>query len=720
MSQSVLLPSLHPYLEPNQPGFFIDLTGETGSGNAERGRSRFPFPVLNDRSTLTRLLRADVVSDGGSGVQPVFLLVQRDNYQVQTGELRPLTNPDIEAAWQRAHLLLSESNGRQGGTDSFSRSIIRLGRTEMQDGQRHAFQSLFFCSHRRLFFHPPCPRCGRPLALCQEEPLLAAQGLQAYATSLHRYLHCPSCPSSMEGNGFFRLIPDPTDPPGVQDCSGLIVAWRRLALGNGAPAGFPCSACPEKDLCHGPDNLSAIRITPFSFYPFHLLVFKAMTLRAVDFLALVSGAGVDEVEARLQSDNMPARILNFVELKRRLSGGDFFLFEGSGKHFLEVLYLKLSFLDEIAACMRTVHAPLDTQAALDCLWVEIPDQNRLLPASWGFSAGYMDIGLTDRVSAALSVTHPNQTPHFLGVLCYLTLLANRRQSAADIIASLAESHGTPSPTVAGVPGTRSAVFAPQNIFWSPEAYASMHLPPPWLAFWEKTLALGSSLLTTVQPEPGGWQPDQFQRDLTEIRSEIKRALFIAAAAPASEATAATAPDAAHSSREEAVAAENRAIHDILLKMIQKKETFKSAPPPVPTGAAEPQIETVIIHRAVPEGIPREMVVTAVNLAKKETAETVLLHRDMPIDSEPCETVMLAGTPSDEGLAETVILSPKSVEKTAVDNNRPPPDELPETVILTPGKPAPAPPPSAEVKGSGEDVGDDILSETVILRTPMKG
>jgi hypothetical protein len=712
LNQNPFTPSLLPYIEPKRVGFFIDLTGEARLPHTAKTRKRFPFSRLNDSSPLTSLLRADIVSDGGSCVQPVFLLVQKDNYRFQPSELRPLTNSDIEASWQQAHLFFSAQEAKQTDPDALSQSLIQLGNADAADGRRSAFQSLFFCSHRHLFFHPPCPRCGRPLSLCKDETLLAGQGLEAYASSLRRYLHCSTCPATMEGNGFFGLTLNTADPPGVQDCSGLIAAWRRL-LASGVPLNeFPCTTCPEKETCHGPDNLSAARITPFGFYPFHMLVVKAMTLSAADFLALVAGANSEELETHLRKANVPARLANFQEQKHRFDRNDFFFFAGTDNHFLEVLYLKLSFLYEIAACINTRQTPLDMHAALECLWVNIPTQNRLLPALWNFSAAYFDIGLTDRVSAALPVLLPGQATYLLGVIWFYVLLANRMQSAADIIAALSKISASPNtlnqPSPNDPLNQKSPVFSPENIFWSPDAQRLKHLPAQWRAMWENSLSLGRALLTLDRQEAADWSSSRLQQDIDALRNEIKRALFTVTAAPKPT---------------EAVPGENQAIHEILMRIIQKEAAFNKPASSATPIEDEPEAETIMIRGTAGQDTPRETIAPSSDSREEELAETVILSKGTPVHPQPRETVIPNHIHREEALAETIVLSPtggKNQPERIIDAS---PDELPETIIISRSSSAdkkasnPAPPP--EMNNTGPDDGDDILSETVILRPPQK-
>ena len=174
MSQNTSMPSLLPYLEPDDAGIRLDIIGGP-SDVAESIPKRFPFRVLSESSPITRLLRAEIITDAGSLVQPVFLLVQKDAYRYQPSELWPLTNLDIEACWQQAHSFFSVAQFGKTPTGAIGHDVIRLGEAAATSGKQNAFQSLFFCTHRHVFFHPPCPGCGQSLFLCKDDPLLLSQ-----------------------------------------------------------------------------------------------------------------------------------------------------------------------------------------------------------------------------------------------------------------------------------------------------------------------------------------------------------------------------------------------------------------------------------------------------------------------------------------------------------------------------------------------------------------
>jgi hypothetical protein len=724
------MPSLLPYLEPNDSKIRIDITGSS-SDTAESIPKRFPFRILNESSPLTRLLGAEIISDAGSVVQPVFLLIQKDAYSYQPSEWRPLTNLDVEASWQDAHRFFSIGQSGRTPTGASCHDIIRLGEAAPGD-DRNAFQSLFFCNHRRIFFPPPCPGCGQALFLCKDNPLLLSQGLSAYSASLRRYLYCPSCPPSKAGNGFYVLSPNTADSEGVRDCSGLIAAWRYLLAGGLAPVGFPCINCPEREKCHGPENLSGLRIIPFGFYPFHLIVFKAMTIRAIDFLPLVSGASLDDMENRLlkQSGSIQidsAKLFALSKLRGMLDERELFLFHGTEKHFLEILYLKISFLNDITEIIQRGPAPLDLHAALDCVWVKIPDIGSFLPGLWSFSVGFIDIGFTREAALGHPGAHQRPISYFLGLVWFHVLLTNALQPAAAVIAKLAAlfEKNQPDTDIKNDP-----FFGWGNIFWNPETFRQKEFPPVWKALWEKTLGLAWSLLTIDGPGAVG-SSEKFREELSSIRNELKQRLFVENVAPASPA---------------AEVSDDRSIHSILTGIIEKWENAPNPAPAEISRTRDTQAETILFTRAKTEKALLDTEATIESRADIQADlgdfQTIIQPRGTPPETiRETETIILTRDKVEEPLQQTVIVSKDKIEETLVKTVVIPKvktgatiaespvsfqemieDEPCETIIISgkkTGQPATLPPPSPKVELPEADSKDDILSETIILRSPQK-
>jgi hypothetical protein len=678
--------SLLPYLVPDAAGFHLNIT--TPLSDVEMADERqYAFRVVSDSAPLTRLLRADIMGHGKSTVTPIFLLMQKDQYDYTSSELWPLTNLDIDAAWQQT-----------------------------VDKKALAFQSLFFCHRRHVFFPPSCPICGQTLSVCKDDTLLTAQGLSGYTTSLRRYLHCGSCPPDSGGNGFFAPSIQNGDPAGVRDTGGLIAGWRHLLAGGIAPDGFPCNTCPERPRCYGPENLAALRIVPFSFFPFYLSMLNAMSLSATDFLPLLSGASFEEIESRFSNPHPHERLSALRAFSQLLGKGARFLFEGTPKHFLEVLYLKLSFLNELTGVLLLEEKPLDISTAMDSLWVSIPHQGSLLPAFWNFSAQYIDIGIPGDVGG-IKRTHPRQMAYFLGIIWFYALLSNNRQPIGVLINALLrllEKNELPSTGLNTEHlGENAARFNPENIFWHPERYAHMALPEEWRHLWEKAVGLGWELLAGQDIEI---TYQAISKKLTALCDALKDLLFNADNAPVGMTVTQTEP-ATETDNDPAI---HRILEGIINKYrnaVQKKDapsperSVVEQPPPPPEKPVESFPETVILSKETsPDDLEKTVVIPRENLPEEPLTQTVIL---------PAENKA-------EELAETVILSPGMLGAPDIRTIPKPSEneEVPcETLIISrigvavPPNPPPGPPSVPKTDERGDS--DDFLSETVILRPPPK-
>ena len=92
--------SLLPYLDASTAGLKIHLVAPD---LPTLEKLAFPFLVLSDAAPFSLLIEARFVTDAGSELKKVFLLMQRDTYSAGKTGLRPITNQDIEQAWQTAY-----------------------------------------------------------------------------------------------------------------------------------------------------------------------------------------------------------------------------------------------------------------------------------------------------------------------------------------------------------------------------------------------------------------------------------------------------------------------------------------------------------------------------------------------------------------------------------------------------------------------------------------
>jgi hypothetical protein len=216
------------------------------------------------------------------------------------------------------------------------------------------------------------------------------------------------------------------------------------------------------------------------------------------------------------------------------------------------------------------------------------------------------------------------------------------------------------------------VFAPENIFWNPE---SKHVGKNWQALWNKSLDIGAAILAAGFQSERKWSPDEFRLDYNNLRAAVKTDLFgqAPAATPAEDPSDDQFGDPA--------------IADILNRLLAKWRREIRSPATVPT---EEDTETIIL--------PRQQ-------AAQDLAETVVVSPNAPV-KDP----LSSGPPDDE--EETLIMPPQNrFARKSPETELPDEELIQETVILTPGNSAATP---ARVDSINSDMGPEDLPETVVL------
>lgn len=669
--KEILPPSLLPYLQSDKNHFRLEISLSSRE-NSFLEKSPFPFLTISESSPFERLLEARIVTDADNEIRRVFLLQQSDDYRHVPDEMWPLTNADIDQRWLNTIKFYSEKS-KAGGSNP-----ILLAEQIQQNGEYVPFQPLFYCSFKDVYFHPPCTQCGDLLELCRDDMLLAESNLAPYTTSLRRYLYCPQCLQASGSTQFYTYSREGNDPASLKDRRDLLNDFGNLILKSDSLQDFPCLKCPELTTCYGTDSLVMTRIVPYSFYPFHLLIFEADTLSASDFLALISGASFETVKANLAGSQKRGRLscLQAYEHQRSAHSGHMFGCD-SEKGFLEILFLKLSFLGELIGeffsdSKGAVYC--DAALSLDRVWVRLADQAGLLPQFWNFNISILDIWSDLIRQPHLSKYPPAYGQHFLGIIWFYALLVNERQTVEKVRAELDKFIPTLGAQdrvfsdIIQTEGEPGSVFAPENIFWYPE---SRHVGENWRALWNQALDIGAAILAGSFQAERKWSAEAFWRDYKTLRTDIKSELF--GQAPA--ATPTPAPS------------EDFQIKDILNRLLVKwREEIR----PSETPRTEEDTETVILSP------PPE---------RPDLAETVILSRN-----SPPETSASSGHPPEE--EETLIL-PSGSRNNAPTPKAPLPDEelIQETVILSPGKIAGAP--TRADAGNPATDGED-LAETIVL------
>jgi len=500
--------------------------------------------------------------------------------------------------------------------------------------------------------------------------------------------------------------------------------------------------CPELTACYGTDNRVMSRIVPYSFYPFHVLIFEADTMSAPDFLALISGASFEALKANLAGKQAHGRLRCLQTHEHtRPTHSNFMFGSDSEKDFLEILYLKLSFLGELISELfsdsnRGLYC--DASLSLDRVWVRVADQAGLLPQFWNFSLSIIDIWSDLSHQPHLSKYPPAYGHHFLGTIWFYALLVNDHQSVEDVRSELdrhlpvfsARDQVFSQNIQSEGAGT---VFAPENIFWNP---ASKQVGEKWHRLWSKSLDIGGAILAAAFQAENKWSSDAFWQDFNNLRTDIKMELF----GQADRATPA-APSAEDPAADPAIA-------DILIRLHAK---WRRELQPPATPLTENDTPKAILPGPQETEAPAETLILAPGAQLKTTS----LSSDPPTAGE--ETLILpsnsrpqppnpAALSSDEDLIqETVILSPGNSAPAPAgldsDNSNMGQEDLPETVVLSPGgHPGGRSNPAARTslpdnqtnlrqQPGGDNIqpqmgaekkedspqDDDILTETVILR-----
>ncbi len=657
--------SLLPYLN-GDACVRLCLTDPAASGDG----GRFPFFILDDSDPVTRLLAGRFVTGGGSVLKRVFLLMGRDRYLLPASSPWPVSNPVMDAAWRNAL-----SRRESGGDDTAPLSLAgRAG----PDGIL-PFSPLFYCTKRDLFFHPPCPLCGSPLRLCVDDHLLAARSLQPYSSTTYRYLYCGEC-ADREDAAFYIHERDHSSPPALRDRRDLVRSFSSPGATASRETMFPCAECPERPVCFGPEFAADGRIVPFSFYPFHLLVFDAFTLHSREFLSLISGASFDETGSLLHPLRDRARLDCLKVFRGDMPSAAPLFPVADARRWLEILYLKLSFLEDLLP--RAAQCSPDMSLSLDAVWVRLPARSDRLPCWWSFSVGVVDIIRPRPVFSSFALESSAAPLLHAGLICFSVLLANGRQGAAEVFRALEagmSGGGGSADQPRGFPDGDS-MFAPENIFWDP---GRLSVPDSWNTLWRRALLIGFQLLRSSREGDCGRGWEAFREDMPALRSDVRDALFAQVPAEPEESGGKAPPP------------DGQWVRDLLMRIAGRwRDEQKAAPPSSPpeSGAPDGIMETVILSGSREDGDFSGFMDT------DEFMETIILSpRDRAVNPAPPPP-----RECDEAVPETLIIQADRPE--TANNGR----EVAGPSTESPGQTESAEPLDTP---SGEE---DDLAETVIL------
>ena len=691
-------PSLLPYLKAEKGRFRLNIA-LISSDRSVLERGPYPFRVVAESGPFARIIEGNILTDADSPVRPVFLLRQADHYPSLSDDIRPAVNPDVDRFWQEAYRWYRCGTAKSLAVDP---PFLLAGQTDSDD-RLIPCNPLLYCLLREIYFEALCPQCGWLLELCRRDEVLHAAGLQPYTTSLKRYLYCPQCARKSDGATFYVYQLEVDDPPGLKDRRALIHDLGNLLVRSDLADHFPCSACPEQIACYGPDNLSQKRIAAFAFYPFYLMVFDAATLPATDFVALLSGATLEQIKEQATG---PGRRHTLEAAGPKLArSAAFLLSDRDPRHFLEVLFLKLCLLGEFSDwLLRRGGSPgyPDLPLSLNRVWVKLPDQAGLLPTLWNFKPIRFDVGPVGNIGSE-PLRHASASGLYnLALVWFYSLLVNKHQNprqvseALDRICDELLSQAPPL-TESFFEGVEAGAFRPENTFWVP---ADHTVAPEFDDLWRRALTLGADLLQAGLDREVPWSQESFKRRFDAFRDSVRQELF--SAKQSAEQSDRAEPDTA--------------ILHILQNLLHK---WRSEPRPL--AAAEDMDATVLISKNM--DADAETVVAAPG-ADNELQETVILSPQSPA-GKPAER---SAKPDPE---ETVMLSSRPPgSRPGADMEKPDDDLIQETVMLSPGASIPRPsgpkttplqPHQADLPETGIPSPDEeYLEETVIQRSVDSG
>ena len=498
MDRNETPPSLIDCLDTGDHGLVLDLVRPEGSDHPK-----------DDKGPFSKRIFTHIRTHGRHPVVPVVLLLQRSNYEPPRS-MAPLNNALLDAAWRKAfayHRFGESANGP-----------ILLKDQVDADGNLQAFSPLFYCRHTSKWFHPICPRCGLALTLCRDDAFLAKRGLPGYADSLERFLYCKTCAKLSPTSPFFVPRKRPGMPDSVQDQQSLILQYKHLLATLPEEAALPCRGCAEVEACYGSSALGIQRIEPVAFFPFYMLMLPAPTCGAADFIRMIAGdegAGVPTGQTAVGQ----------IEKNR-------FFYQDEDRQFLEILYLKLTFLAQVTDHLMPDGPTEKNQEFdfyLDSIGVDLAAPGAGLPAFWNFNARILDSVGSFQTSPFAPVLPEAPLLHFLAAVWFQTLLVNAEQKAETVFAEIgklaAESNADTEDGALSIdlPDSKG-MFSAMQVCWHP---SDKSLPQRWNPFWEQALRLGSQLVGAGLKAGVPWDEHRFKASLEALRSAIKTEMFSA-------------------------------------------------------------------------------------------------------------------------------------------------------------------------------------------------
>jgi hypothetical protein len=654
MERTIETQSLLPWLDPGASKIYLDVSLQIKSLTGQ-GKLDSPFRLLDSSSPLFHLIHASYRTPSGKPVKEVFLLIQKDHYSF-TEKSVPFNNTEIDKLWQDAFNF--------GGLEDGLESLDCLVDSSVHQAPFPLWRSLFYCENCQCYFHPPCPQCGSLLELCSHDEILSAAGLPLYSTTLERFLFCPVCHEDQSANIFYSQDVGDDVYPNVKSFPALIDGFLELVNNGLGGENFPCQTCQEQDDCFSSELVHS-RIIPFAFYPFRMLITDAAQLPGQDFVSIISGAPCKQIIKQPHMVKEPQQSFHRETLQQQSMEGIQLFFENDPKKFLEILYLKIAFLEQITQTFFVAQKNLkhpDLRLSMDQIWIDFPNYQGLLPYFWNFKVKPVALGIFPSEEISF-IRVPNSLGLYsLALLWFNTLLVNKEQSAINVQRALAilldkesSSNSETGFPIDSVDDNR--VFEPENIFWFPLAKQMPHL---WFELWHKVLGLGWSLLQASLQSPD-FSNSVFADEISHLVKEVKKALFASESAPEGILEPAL-PEKSDEFRDTA----DSEILRILLNLREKwlddtvavSENVVSEPEPVHCEIVKEEVGQTTEGDVEAEEDLEETVIINLNDLDSMLSDA----KSSVAASEQQNTTMQPEDGTNEDLSETVIISLEELEK----------------------------------------------------------
>ena len=600
-----------------------------------------PFSFIKNITPLNYLLSAQLINRSGGVIKQLHLALQRDEYIALGEGDEGLANTTIDSFWQKTHQFYFEQS-QSGDYISFSgRSLL-------------PFRALSYCRQKDVYLELPCPHCGGLLQDCCDDALLQSYGLPTYSGSLRRFRYCPECPT---GNEVFFYVKErqTNDPASVVDWAAMLASLGELVVTVQPSPSFPCIGCEHAAECYGPQQLALSRLVPLSFHDFYLLGFSATPYSARDYLKELARPAQKSTEKH--SDESMDAEASVVSDRRHLLFGD------DKRSFLEILLLKIAFLQQVSELVRKAEPCLVHQAlapSLSSLRVDVQERSGLLPWLWNFRVKPVGVFPGADLSPAGLPVPPAISFYSLALIWFNVLLENSIQGHGSIRQKLGDLLAAGGQPFQGDLQWRGSLkfCAPENIYDDP---GSITVDEIFFPFWQDTLNQGWQLLQAAyQQQTTNWSWDVFEDGISCLYQGIRRELFAAHAL----GETASASVLTEQIRQNGSARLKSILLDIRNRWVQQEEPPKQFPD-------ENDLERTQIMPAAP--------------AETQVAKDDDLQRTVILEGPQPAAVKSSSTESepDHDLDRTVVLQPGTPAQSAERTPSPPEnDDLQKTVVLT--------------------------------------